>query len=809
MDKQGMNSIFLKSITIQGFKSFADRLRIDLQDGMSVVVGPNGCGKSNIADAIRWVLGEQSAKNLRGGRMDDVIFAGSRTRKQVGMAEVSLHFDNSGGYFALDYAEVTVTRRVFRDGDSEFFINKAPCRLRDIQELFLDTGAGKEGFSVIGQGQVEQMLNLKADERRFLIEEAAGISKFRLRKKEALKKLEDTEINLSRVSDIVAEVAARLEPLAKQAAEAETFQIWERELRELEIGQLVRAGRELEEKLTAAAERREEREERRASLAAAAAAGEKACLTARLTLDGLEEELRLRREEIHAAETETQAREHDLALGAERGRHLLGERERLREEMEAGRERGAARQAKLAAERGRAAELTESLAAGRARLSAWEADWAALRGAGEKRRETLKAEIFGVLSRQSALQNECADARHSLAAQDKDDAQRLEEKTRCGAELERAESAITQLAAEAERNAGQQAELTRQISEITRRGQEMSAESERLAAEERAAGRKLEQIRARRQALRQLGENMEGYRRGVRDLVRAVRRGELRAEGFLGTVADNLEVSAAYENAVSTALGGALQDVIVTEAVRGQEYIAWLRAGRRGRATFLPLDTLRPGEAPKPELFQDVAGFVGVAADLAVYPPAVDKAIRFLLGRILVAADMEAALLIARRCGFRYRVVTLEGDQVNVGGSLTGGSEGARDDTSGLLRRRREIEELGAEEQTARTELNGLAARRSALVSAGGVLAAERDEALARRQETEKKKELLGLEQKHHLERRDALTERLKLIEFECRAGRERREEAEAARLEEERRALSEQKRAAATKRAPVKKSRA
>ncbi|MDR1604900.1 MAG: chromosome segregation protein SMC [Gracilibacteraceae bacterium] len=772
---------FLKAIVLQGFKSFADRVRIDLEYGMSVVVGPNGCGKSNIADAIRWVLGEQSAKNLRGGRMEDVIFAGSRTRRSVGMAEVSLHFDNAGGYFALPYGEITVTRRVFRDGESEFLINRTPCRLRDIQELFLDTGAGREGFSVVGQGQVEQMLNQRADERRALIEEAAGISKFRLRKKEALKKLADTELNLSRVSDIISEVASRLEPLARQAEEAAAYEAWEKEWRELEIGRLAQAERQTAAKLAQAAERQAEQEVRRAAAAAAVAAGENAVLAARLALDQAEEDLRRRGEEIHAGETESQTREHALALGEERGRHLRSERERLRGEAAAGAERLAARQTRLEDGRDRAAKLRIELAAGRDRQSAWEADRAAWRGAGAARLESLKTEIFDVLSRQSAAGNDCADAEHRLAALEKEKSLRREEEERRREELAQSEDELSALARAAAQTNAEEAELEAQSADLRQRERETSAAAEALTTAEREKGRRLEQTRARAQALRQLEENREGYRRGVRELGQAVRRGELSRDGFLGTVADNLTVSPAYENAVGTALGGALQDIIVATAARGQEYIAWLRAGRRGRVTFLPLDTLRPGGAPDPARFRDIEGFVGIAADLTSYPPAVSGAIRFLLGRILVATDMNAALAIARRASFRWRTVTLEGDQVNAGGSLTGGSEGGDGETQSLLRRRREITELSATAEALRAELAELGARRGALVEAAAREAAEREEIAARLREAEKKKELAVAEQKHREERRARLSERLKMLALEAQAGREQEAEAQAA----------------------------
>jgi Chromosome segregation ATPases len=327
--------LFLKSIHIQGFKSFADKTKIDLQPGMSVIIGPNGSGKSNVADAVRWVLGEQSAKSLRGSKMEDVIFAGSLSRRPVGMAEVSLLFDNASGLFPLDYEEVVITRRVYRDGEGQYFINRTPCRLKDIQELFLDTGSGKEGFSIIGQGRIEEILNLKSDERRLLIEEVAGISKFRLRKREALRKLEDTRQNVDRLSDIIAEVEARIEPLAEQADTARTSKELISGLEKLEINLIVNELSDIHSKLTNAQTSEETLRQEFTALTTRVNEEENLSVRGRYELNQLEQRVQDLQGEIYALENKMNEAEHELSLLSERSGYIQEQFGRLQKELAA------------------------------------------------------------------------------------------------------------------------------------------------------------------------------------------------------------------------------------------------------------------------------------------------------------------------------------------------------------------------------------------------------------------------------------------------------------------------------------------
>ncbi|MEM5817481.1 MAG: AAA family ATPase, partial [Desulfitobacterium hafniense] len=322
MAKADTLPVFLKSITIQGFKSFADKVKLELGHGLSVVVGPNGSGKSNVADAIRWVLGEQSAKNLRGSKMEDVIFSGSSVRRPVGMAEVSLFFDNSTGIFPLEYQEVIITRRVYRDGEGQYFINRSSCRLKDIHELFMDTGAGKEGFSIIGQGRVEEILNLRSEERRTLIEEASGITKYRMRKREALKRLDETERNLERIRDILAELEGQLGPLEEQATIAREAVELTTEQKALEIEMVAFDLKEVRHKLTSSVQETEELQSAIAAAVADLSQKESGILSNKVKLNLLDEQIQKQQETTYQLDQAVNQIVQELRLRQEREGYL-------------------------------------------------------------------------------------------------------------------------------------------------------------------------------------------------------------------------------------------------------------------------------------------------------------------------------------------------------------------------------------------------------------------------------------------------------------------------------------------------------
>lgn len=684
--------VFLKAIHIQGFKSFADKIKLDLRPGMSVIIGPNGSGKSNIADAVRWVLGEQSAKSLRGTKMEDIIFAGSSVRRPVGMAEVSLIFDNSSGLFALDYQEVVITRRVYRDGEGQFFINKTACRLKDIQELFLDTGSGKEGFSIIGQGRIEEILNLKSEERRLLIEEVSGISKFRLRKKEAQKRMNDTELNVERLDDIISEVEARIEPLAQQAEEARQSQSLSKELDSTEITLIVNELEETNSRLVKVEKNLEDLNREFTVITTQSTEEEDKSIRNKYALNQLEQKVQDLQGEVYHLETNVKEATHELSLMSERQGFARDQLERLRKEIVASEERLTESQKKISDFNEKKKLLLESLEQSTRTLNEREAHLVELRSiGGGKQLEDLKTERFEILGKKSRLSNEIIEIGHKKALYLRQQSQLTKEIQLKEDEKNSLIEFIKQQEEEIKAIESSETEILKTI-EITKDKIE-AKNKEFLVMEESYANllRKIDQASARLHALKTLEENLDGYHKGVKETILASRQGQVNCQGMYGIVADNIEVEEKYELAVETALGGALQNIIVETTQDGKICIDYLKRTKNGRATFLPLDAIQGSRFPLPEI-KDNKGFEGLAVDLINFDKKFTNVMESLLGRILVATNMDTAIELAKKNNYRVRVVTLQGDQVNVGGSLTGGS--IRGQNSGILGRAREIEDI-------------------------------------------------------------------------------------------------------------------
>ncbi|GAW28401.1 chromosome segregation protein SMC [Carboxydocella sp. ULO1] len=692
-----MKPLLLKRLEIQGFKSFADRVELAFNSGLTVIVGPNGSGKSNIADAIRWVLGEQSVKNLRGSRLEDVIFSGSVKRKPVGMAEVSLTLDNSNGRFPLEFNEITVTRRVYRNGESEFLINKTPCRLKDIHELFLDTGLGRDAYSIIGQGRVEEILNARPEDRRSIIEEAAGIVRYRMRKLEAEKKLQETEADLVRVEDIISELEGQLEPLARQAEVAEKYLAYQREEQELEIGCLVRQGQQVREKLAELQCQVQELETAREEAAAA--------------LARVEASRQKFQRELEPLEAELQAIQDKYTNLLSEGEHTQGQLQVLSTQKQGRQEQATLLRRQLEEIETELADSGETAAAD-----------ALLVQQLEGKRQQLQSELAAVNERAESLQKELDTIRQALVSQKDSSAQALNELTRleqqqtAGAirlaglrekiehlrnQIQEIDRAITTWQArekqsqkwQQELEQGRQEHESRQVG-LAQSRKEMEAE---LAQLEEIFNQKQQQwqlLASKARVLADMQQDYEGYQRAVRELLLRRQRGEPACQEICGVVAELLQVPQEYEIAVEVALGGALQ-YLVTETDQGaKQAIEYLKGHNLGRATFLPLNTVTASplrEEEKATLLKR-PGVIGVAADLVSYAEKYRPVINNLLGRIIVCQDLDAALGLARATGFRYRIVTLAGDMLNPGGSLTGGSYQRRN--ANLLGRARELEEI-------------------------------------------------------------------------------------------------------------------
>ncbi|MBC9783366.1 chromosome segregation protein SMC [Heliobacterium chlorum] len=706
----------LKRIEINGFKSFADKTDIVLSPGLTVVVGPNGSGKSNVADAIRWVLGEQSPRSLRGAKMEDVIFAGSDRRKPVGMAEVSITLNNEKGLLPVDFREVTVTRRVFRSGDSDYLLNRSPCRLKDLQELFADTGLGREGISIIGQGKVDEVLSSRPEERRAIIEEAAGIVRYRNRKREAAKKLEETQQHITRLDDIIGELEQQLDSIREQAEKARRYKKIDSELKQLELGLLVLDFAEITEKTSTTRLELEklsrslwEKEAQLATVegveAAAAlkarqaeealtAARQKAHLHSEQVLS-LQGQINVVRERLKGLQNQLQIVTKEMSLSTSaledmgrrqkeqtlRREHVLAELESVRREVEerlskgkASREEVTASEAEIQQMRQQMFSLAQELTTLRAQLHEVEINHTRI----ETQSHRLDDEVSRTDSRTRELMEGIANCRTKT-----DDAQSLWERVR--QELTSSEQEKSQLQ-------GQHTELEHGLTQTMRRWQEVSA---------------------RRKALDSMDKNHEGFALGVREILSQLKAGNGQMKGIHGVFSDLIQVPSGLEVALEVALGGAMQNIVVEDDDAARRGVEHLKACRKGRATFLPLRSLQVYGGPGRDVL-NMAGVIGCAADLVQCDAAYMPAVRFLLGRTLVMEDLPGALRLAKQTRYHWRIVTLEGEILQPGGSVTGGSLNQKGGGQTFLRRR-EMAMLEEEEKSLGTAISSFKQQREEL----------------------------------------------------------------------------------------------
>ncbi|CAH1197883.1 Chromosome partition protein Smc [Paenibacillus plantiphilus] len=698
--------MFLKRIELAGFKSFADKTELEFVRGITAVVGPNGSGKSNISDGIRWVLGEQSAKSLRGGKMEDIIFAGSDARKAVNFSEVSLTLDNSDNALPLDYNEVTVTRRVHRSGDSEYMINKQPCRLRDITELFMDTGIGKEAYSIIGQGRIEEILSTRSEDRRGIFEEASGIVKYKSRKREAQKKLDETEQNLLRIHDLVSELEDQVEPLRVQSEKAVNFKQLKEQLKTSEISMYVHNIETVHRSWSEANERMNRLQGEQLQLSTVVSKHDALLEKDRQKLREIEEALdRLHESMLQISEDYEKCEGYGEVL-KERKRNLDGNRAQLETSIESQSQRIAALTKEEAEFRSKGAALENELTILRQKLLEEEAQLlgnaASLTGDAE---ESLKSDLLDVLSSMAQLRNEIR-----YASQQEETLQRRME--RLGDEQSKWQEQYGKLTARREelgqRLADTLAEITATRDRYIQEGERLQS-GQKLLEEAQGAIRKWEQkveaLRSRRDTMKEMQDDLDGFMQGVREVLKASRRTSGGLEGVHGAVAELVRVPEKVELAVETALGGALQHVVMHDERSARAAIAFLKQRQLGRATFLPLDVIRGRNIPEQDkrVIAGIEGFVGVAADLVTCDSAYKSIVDNLLGNVIIAETLEQANRIAAKCHYRFRVVTLEGDVVNAGGSMTGGS--LQKKGANLLGRQRQIEALDGEIKSTEEQL--------------------------------------------------------------------------------------------------------
>ena len=694
--------MFLKSLEIQGFKSFADKVYFSFSPGVTAIVGPNGSGKSNVVDAIRWVLGEQSAKTLRGAKMEDIIFSGSVDRKPVGMARVTMILDNSQRVFSMDCDEIEVSRTLHRSGESQYMLNKSVCRLKDIQELFMDTGLGKDGFSVIGQGKIEEILTLHAEERRGLIEEAAGISKYKYRKREAERKLEATNDDMTRLDDILYELEKRLGPLSKQAEKVRVYRSLKAESDALQLSHLTK--QYLEDKASMDTQTQSLQQKKQEALSAQVQLNQsEADITEKKLV--LEE----KRHVMEAVQTAynnalREAQEHERALGilSERQQHIEKSHENLVQVLETEQiqlqdlqvQTDAAQEAVLANAQ-TVHDVTEEALVAQNTLNDSEQALSQLK----RDIDAFQSEQFSVLSKQAAINNEMTRLEQSLSG-DSARKERLEQRL---ATLSEQKDGVTfKMAHEEEREGTIQktALHVREAVESVQKDLQITQQNlKELDEKSRHTAHALMQAKSRLETLEEFESSGEGYFQGVQAVLRAKK--EARLSGIQGSVLQLLDIPSEYLTAIENALGGAAQNVVVNSDRDAQQAIGWLKKERRGRVTFMPLNLVK---GKRQDInFQDDA-VIGLALDVVRFDEKFEPIMAQLLGRVWVLRDLESATRLAKRTGSKYRFVTLDGDVIAPGGTMTGGhlkkqsSIVYRKHEMGVLRTR--IEELADDVRT-------------------------------------------------------------------------------------------------------------
>ena len=695
----------LKSLILQGFKSFPDRTEIKFLGGMTAIVGPNGSGKSNISDAIRWVLGEQSSRSLRGAKMEDVIFGGTAKRGPVGFAEVSLILDNSAGIFRSPFAEIMVTRRYYRSGESEYSLGKKHCRLRDIRELFMDTGLGLDGYSSIGQGRIDEILSLRSEDRRGVFEEAAGITKFRARKEEAERRLAATEDNLTRIRDLYDELGRQLEPLEKQAKKTEKFLVLRDELRVLEVSLWLE---QLERLKSEAEKRSRDAEVCRRQLENAKSEQERRYQQAeQLTADlhGIDRETEALRTSLREAESREAGQASRIAVLHANLENCRANLERVHRENEERAKQAEKLAEQFSAQQTRIAELEQSSTEARERLAAQEDRLAQHReaeGAAAAALERAEQARAAAQNEQHTLALERTAAQTGLAGMDgqQDDLHRALENA--GDRLKAVQE--EQSALESRVSAGQTAlrQAQAQAGEADAALRQAKAEADALGTALRQAESALTDARNRAAMLRDMQRDYDGFARSVRSVMQQAGRGRL--SGVHGPVSALLSTENRFVTAIDTALGASASSIVVGSAEDGRACIEYLRRTDGGRATFLPLDTIRPASLRESGLDRE-RGCCGTADTLVQFDETYGAVVRSLLARTVVCENMDAALALARSRGHRFRIVTLDGQIIQPGGAMTGGS--ASRGTGALARAGRL---RAAEEQAERCE----AARKTA-----------------------------------------------------------------------------------------------
>lgn len=684
----------LKSFATYGFKSFAEKTELTFDKGITAVVGPNGSGKSNISDAIRWVLGEQSAKYLRGSKMEDIIFSGSSKRRPLGVAEVTLEFDNSDHALDMDFSEVSLTRRLFRSGDSEYAINKKNCRLKDILDLLADTGLGKGSMSIIGQNRIDEVLNSRPEERRALFEEAAGIAKYRLRKKEAVRRLDETGANLTRINDIKAEVDAQVEPLRAAAEKTQQYNVLYAEQRQCRLTNFVHKLDNITGLCQKLQDKKQLLEQELSQRLAALSVQEAQAAQLQAEADRLNESFAKLMDEMKDKETALEKIRGQKAVLDERiinsrqSAEKLGVRNiRLEQQADELEKQMAALAAEFDVVDKKRAKAEYSLQQLQREKEQYEKNLHEI----SQQSENLKADVFADM--QSLLE-----ARNALRVLEQEQERRVKRREALKESITEVETVAgnveeeyRQLLEKQARSGHEQKRLSDELTVDGKQEEEYRRKLQTIRQQQGLCQKKLIETEARLNSLQRMQNSYEGFGYGIKNILKCNAPWR---KNIIGVAVELLQTDEKYVTAIETALGESAQNLVTLDADTAKAAINYLKQQNGGRSTFLPLDNIQERRlTQEEERLHSLKGICGFAVDLVSCHEQAAKAIKFLLGRVLVAENIDAALSAARMAKFRLRVVTLDGDTINAGGSMSGGS---RRHKEGYLSRGRDIKRLEA-----------------------------------------------------------------------------------------------------------------
>ena len=687
--------MFLKRLELQGFKSFADKTTLDFMHGITTVIGPNGSGKSNISDSIRWVLGEQSMKSLRGAKTEDVIFAGTQNRKSLGFAEVSIIIDNEDGRLPIEFSEVTVTRRLYRSGESGYFINKTPCRLKDILELFMDTGIGKDGYSIIGQGRIDEILSNKSEERRHVFEEAAGIVKYRTRKLESEKKLEQTKVNLLRINDILSEIEGNIEPLKVQSEKAKKFLSLREELKSIEVGLFIYNIEIYKQKIEEVIKdedifntqivREEERLTNMQSLKE----------ELREAIDNITNQIESMQNLSIENEKKKEQLTSEININKERISNNISNYDRFKDEIEESEKRIKELEDEKVQKQGKKENLFENKEKFTKELDEKEKELAKLT-------EKLSEKELEIESKKQKVDKNTDEKYEILNTISTLEANKENSEKRKSNIKQEIDSYISEL----DSSRIHKEEIGKSFYEIDSRRNKIKSELEEIDEKRKEVEGKLKDFNtrinnfesekrikeSRLKFLEETEREKEGYNRSIKAILEESERNSSIKKGMHGVLANLISVPKEYETAIEMSLGQAMQNIVTDTEEEAKKLVEYLRVNKLGRASFLPISSVF---GKKIEKISSEKGVIGIASDLVKFDKKYEQIVLNLLGRTVIVDNMDTAVNVAKKNKYGFRIVTLEGDVVNPSGMITGGSIAPK--TVNILGRSREIEELKKE----------------------------------------------------------------------------------------------------------------